>query len=145
MGPTVYSERQIFEKLFHGRFILLWEKSAERSSPKKYFSYFFFNDWPGIRTQAIATKKPTHYLLDHGDYYRQCIQIIKTYYRNGDSATPTYRALRGDIGLYNHRFALSAENIAIVGESVAEDPNVSNPRRYQELGLSYGTLWRFCV
>ena len=41
-----------------------------------------------------------------------------------------------------HRFARSAENIAIVSESVAEDPNVSIPRRSQELGLSYGTLWR---
>ena len=42
----------------------------------------------------------------------------------------------------HHRFARSAENIAIVSESVAEDPNVSIPRRSQELGLSYGTLWR---
>ena len=39
-------------------------------------------------------------------------------------------------------FAGSAKNIAIVSESVAEDPNVSMPRRPQELGLSYGTLWR---
>ena len=42
----------------------------------------------------------------------------------------------------HHRFARYAENIAIVSESVAEDPNVSIPRRPQELGLSYGTLWR---
>ena len=27
--------------------------------------------------------------------------MIKTYYKNGDSATATYRALRGDYGLYN--------------------------------------------
>ena len=36
-------ERQIFEKLFHGRFIYsqsFCQKSAERKSPKKYFSYF---------------------------------------------------------------------------------------------------------
>jgi hypothetical protein len=100
----------------------------------------------------------------------QRIKIIKTYYKNGDSATATYRALRGDYGLHNrpttqaigkivkkfeetgavtnivrpvhHRFARSAENIAAVSESVAEDPNVSIPRRSQELGLSYGTLWR---
>ena len=38
--------------------------------------------------------------------------------------------------------AHSTENIAIVNESVAEDPNVSIPHRSQELGLSYGTLWR---
>ena len=42
----------------------------------------------------------------------------------------------------NHRFARSAENIAIASESVAEDPNVSIPRRSQELVLAYGTLWR---
>ena len=42
----------------------------------------------------------------------------------------------------NHRFARSAEDIAIVRESVDEDPNVSFPRRSQELGLSYGTLLR---
>ena len=42
----------------------------------------------------------------------------------------------------NHRFARSAQNIAIVSESVAEDPNESIPRRSQELGLSYCTLFR---
>ena len=39
------------------------------------------------------------------------------------------------------RFARSAENIAAVSESIAENSNVSTPRRSQELGLSYGTLW----
>ena len=100
----------------------------------------------------------------------QHIKIIKTYYKNGDSAIATYHALRGNYGLHNrpttqtinkivkkfketgvvpnigrlahHRFARSAENIAIVSENVAEDPNVLIPRRSQELGLSYGTLWR---
>ena len=38
------------------------------------------------------------------------------------------------------RFAGSAENIFVVSESVAENPNVSISRRSQELGLSYGTL-----
>ena len=37
-------------------------------------------------------------------------------------------------------FARSAENIAIVSESIAEDPNVSIPRHFQELRWSYGTL-----
>ena len=44
----------------------------------------------------------------------------------------------------HHRIARSyrsAENIAIVSESVAEESNVSIPSRPQELGLSYGTLW----
>ena len=27
-----------------------------------------FDDWPGIRTQAFASNKPTHYILDHGDF-----------------------------------------------------------------------------
>ena len=40
----------------------------------------------------------------------------------------------------HHCFARSAENIAIVSEGIADDPNVSIPRRSQELGLSYGTL-----
>ena len=31
----------------------------------------------------------------------QCIKIIKTYYKNGDSATAIYRALRGDYSLHN--------------------------------------------
>ena len=31
----------------------------------------------------------------------QRIQIIKTHYKNGDSATVAYRALRADYGLYN--------------------------------------------
>ena len=41
-----------------------------------------------------------------------------------------------------HRFACYVENIAIVSESIVEDPNMSIPRRSQELGLFYGTLWR---
>ena len=31
----------------------------------------------------------------------QRIKIIKTYYKNNDSATATYHALRGDYGLHN--------------------------------------------
>ena len=42
----------------------------------------------------------------------------------------------------HHRFARSAENIAIVSKTVAEDPNVSIPRRPEKLGVSYSTLWR---
>ena len=41
----------------------------------------------------------------------------------------------------HHRFARSSENIAIISESTAGDPNVSIPCRSQELGLSYGILW----
>ena len=46
----------------------------------------------------------------------------------------------------HYRFARSAENIAVVSESVAEDPNVWIPRRSQELGTE---LWHimayFCI
>ena len=100
----------------------------------------------------------------------QRIKIIKTSYKNGDSAIVMYRPLRRDYGLHNrpieqaigkiakkfkatgvvtniekpvhHRFARPAEYITILSESVAEDPNVLIPRRCQELGLSYDTLWR---
>ena len=84
----------------------------------------------------------------------QRTKMIKTYYKNGDSAIATHCALRGDYGFHNrptlqaigklmkrfegtrvvtniertvhHRFAGYAKNIAIVSESVAEDPKVSN-------------------
>ena len=42
----------------------------------------------------------------------------------------------------HYRFLRCTENIAIVSESIAEDPNVTLPRRSQELVLPYGTLWR---
>ena len=41
-----------------------------------------------------------------------------------------------------HRFARSAEYIAVVSESGAEETNVSITCRSQELGLPYGV---FCV
>ena len=89
--------------------------------------------------------------------------MIKTYYKYCDSATVTYRALRGDYCLHNRptmqaidkigvvpnierpvhlRFVRSAENIAIVTESIAENPNISILSLPQKLGLSCGTLWR---
>ena len=56
-GPTVDSELQVFEKLFHGNFIYsqrFYQKSAERKSPKKYFFLLFrFDAWPGIGTRAL--------------------------------------------------------------------------------------------
>ncbi|KAH0999071.1 hypothetical protein HUJ05_003320 [Dendroctonus ponderosae] len=42
----------------------------------------------------------------------------------------------------HHRNIRSAENIAVVAQSVEEHPNSSIPRRAQHLGLSYGSLWR---
>lgn len=100
----------------------------------------------------------------------QRVKIIKSYYKNSDSAVSTFRALRADYGRHNrptkqtilntvnkfeqtgsvtdivrsvhHRNIRNAENIASVAESVEEDPNLSIPRRAQHLGLSYGSLWR---
>ena len=40
----------------------------------------------------------------------------------------------------HHRFARTAENIAIESEIVAKDPNMSIPCLSHELGLSYSTL-----
>ena len=71
---NVDSEWQIFEKLFHGRFIYSQSfclKCAERKSPRKYFLYFIFDVSSGIRTQAFASNKPTYYILDHGDFYNR--------------------------------------------------------------------------
>ena len=93
-----------------------------------------------------------------------------SYYKNSVSAKATHHASRGDYGLHNrpttqaineivkkfeetgvvtnierpvhYRFASSAENIAIINESIVKDPNASITLRSQELGLSYGTLWR---
>ena len=46
------------------------QKSAERKSPKKYFSdlIFLMTDLGYERTQAFASNKPIHYILDHGDF-----------------------------------------------------------------------------
>ena len=42
------------------------------------FFIFFFYDWPGIRTKAFASNKPTHYILDHGDFMILLSIIIPT-------------------------------------------------------------------
>lgn len=100
----------------------------------------------------------------------QRINIVKTYYKNNDSPSETHRALRKDFGRHNRpvlstissvvakfertgsvaddfkptrfRSARSVENIAATAASVDRDDSLSIPRRRQELGLSYGSLWR---
>ena len=86
------------------------------------------------------------------------LEINETYYKNGDSAIATYLALRRDYDLHNRPTTQvvvkkfeetgmvtnierpvhyhSAENIAVVSESVAEDSNMLIPYHCQELGLS---------
>ena len=90
----------------------------------------------------------------------QRIKIIKTYYKNADSTTATYYGFHNrpttqaigkivkkfkETGMVtnierpvHHRSGRSAENIAIVSKSVAEDPKVSISRCFQEFELSYG-------
>ena len=41
----------------------------------------------------------------------QRIKMIKTYYKNSDSATATYRDLRGDYGLHNRSTMQAIEKI----------------------------------
>ena len=41
---------------------------------------------------------------------KQCVKIIKTYYKYGDSATATYRALKGDYGLHRSIVQLCKQN-----------------------------------
>ena len=65
----VDSGRQVFEKLFQGKIIYsrsFRQKTAERQSPKKYFSYLILDDWTGIQTQTFESNKPKHYILDNG-------------------------------------------------------------------------------
>ena len=68
----VDSERQIFlEKLFMAGLFLLSEFFAEicwEEIVAEILFIFRFDVWPGARTLAIASNKPTHYLLDHGDF-----------------------------------------------------------------------------
>ena len=59
------AKRQIFEKVFHGRFIC--QKSAERKPAKKYFFFFrSFDAWPGMWIRALSLWP--HYLLGYGDF-----------------------------------------------------------------------------
>ena len=64
---------RFFWETFHGNFIYsqcYCQKSAERKSPKKYFSYFVLMlcclAWNS--NLGFLSNKPTHYLLDHGDF-----------------------------------------------------------------------------
>ena len=68
---NVDSERQILEKLFHGNFIYsqsFCQKSAERKSPKKYFSYLVLMSGLGLELWIFSSNKRTHYLQHHGDF-----------------------------------------------------------------------------
>ncbi|CAH0550852.1 unnamed protein product [Brassicogethes aeneus] len=98
------------------------------------------------------------------------IKNIETYNENGRCVKTTYRKIRDMFGRHGRpsenaiknlvdkfkstgstnniptpirvRPGRSAENIAAVSESVEQDPNLSIPRRSQQLGLSTMTTWR---
>ena len=66
----VDSERQIYWELFMAILFTLrvFARNLLRGNRRRNtFRISFFDDWPGIRTQAFASNKPTRYLLDYGD------------------------------------------------------------------------------
>ena len=68
----VESERLNFWETFSWQIFIysrnFCRKFAERKSPKKYFFNFVLMSGLGLETWLYTSKKPTHYLLDHGDY-----------------------------------------------------------------------------
>ena len=73
----VDSERKIFWEIFHGNFIYsqsFCQKYAGWKSPKKYFSYFLLMSGSN---SDFSSNKPTHYLLDHGDFKQLIITILQ--------------------------------------------------------------------
>ena len=63
-----------------------WNSASVKLSGKTNFS---------LLVENLTMTKMDHLTIT------QRIKIIKTYYKNGDSDTATYRALRGDYGLHN--------------------------------------------
>lgn len=100
----------------------------------------------------------------------QRLQIIKIYYKSGESLIQTLRALTPIYGQRNRpakstiqrlvkkfestytlhnvpvpvrqRSVRSEENIAAASASIQDDPNLSLTRRSQSLGISVSSLWR---
>ena len=101
---------------------------------------------------------------------QQRLKIIKYYYRNSESVVATLRALtpifgrnnrptrqavRAIVDKFETKFtpldvpvpkrrciARSEEIIVAVSTSIQNEPNLSIPRRSQELGIAQTTLWR---
>ena len=84
----------------------------------------------------------------------QRIKKIKTYYKNGDSATAMYHALREDCDLHNCPTTQAIGKILKKFKETGVFTNIDRPvqyrfarfveniaHRHQELGLSYDTLW----
>ena len=65
------SERQIFEKLFMAISFTLgvFVRSAERTSGRRNIFIFAFWCLTWALNCGLMSNKPTHYLLDYGDFY----------------------------------------------------------------------------
>ena len=61
----------------------------------------------------------------------QRIKIIKTYYKNGDSATATYRALRGDYGLHNRQTTQAIGKSVKKFEETGVVTNIERPKHHR--------------
>lgn len=116
------------------------------------------------QVKSVRFEKMERYTL------QQRIEIVKIHYKYGANFAETVRSVRRVFGRYESpsrraivklitkfeqngqvtnvklpvrtRSARSAENIAAVAESVAENPGLSIPRRSQQLGISKTSLHR---
>ena len=63
---------RFLRNFYHGRFIHsqnLCQKYAATNSPDNYFLFIIrFDVWPGGSNPGFSSNKPTHYLLDHGNF-----------------------------------------------------------------------------
>ena len=57
----------------------------------------------------------------------QCIKNIKTYYKNADSGTVTYRALKAEYGLHNRPTMQAIGKIGKKFEETEMITNIENP------------------
>ena len=57
----------------------------------------------------------------------QRIEIIKTYFKNDDSTTAKYRALRGDYGLHNRQTTQAIGKIVKQSEVTGVVTNIERP------------------
>ena len=73
----------------------------------------------------------------------QRIKLIKTYYKNGVSATATYRALRRDYGL-NCPTTLAIRNIVKKFEETGLVTNIERPVHYRFARSADCCKWKCC-
>ena len=75
---NVESEQQIFEKLFIAD--LLFSELLPEIAEEIFFLYFVL--MPGLGYEpGYTSNKPTHYLLDYGDFFILTILILTVHYQ----------------------------------------------------------------